>query len=151
VDDHPVFRRGLREILQESFKFRIAGEASNGEEAMRMVVELKPQIAIVDIDMPRCNGLEMMRALKKINFPVNIIFLTMYKEEDIFNAAMDLGVKGYVLKENAARDILLAVETVLQGETFVSPSISEMGRRRADRVQQLLLSKPQIDELTQTE
>src|SRR5215831_18030919 len=118
VDDHLVFRRGLREILQENSRFRVVGEASNGEEGMRLVVELKPQIAIVDIDMPRCNGLEMMRALKKMNFGMATIFLTMYQEEDMFNAAMDLGVKAYVLKENAAKDILTAVETVLQGDTF---------------------------------
>jgi DNA-binding NarL/FixJ family response regulator len=151
VDDHPVFRRGLREIIEENSRFRIVGEASDGEAAMQMVVELKPAIAVVDIDMPRLNGLEMARALQKISVPLTVVFLTMYNEEDMFNAAMDLGVRGYVLKETATDDILAALEMVAQGETFVSPSLSDMGRRRSNRVQELLLSRPQIDDLTPAE
>ena len=151
VDDHPVFRRGLRGVIEENPCFHVVGEASDGEAAMRMIEELKPGIAVVDIDMPRLNGLEMVRALRKTELPVVTIFLTMYKEEDMFNAAMDLGVKAYVLKENATDDILTALEKVAQGETFVSSSMSTMEQRRTDRVQELLLSKPQIDDLTSAE
>jgi DNA-binding NarL/FixJ family response regulator len=151
VDDHPVFRRGLREIIAENPSFRVVGEACDGEDAMKMIVDLKPDIAVVDIDMPRLNGLEMVRALRKIDIPIATIFLTMYKEEDMFNAAMDMGVKAYVLKENATEDILAALEKVAHGETFVSSSMSRMGQRRTDRVQELLLSKPQIDDLTSAE
>jgi DNA-binding NarL/FixJ family response regulator len=151
VDDHPVFRRGLRGVIEENPSFQVVGEASDGEAAMRMIEELKPGIAVVDIDMPRLNGLEMVRALRKAELPVTTIFLTMYKEEDMFNAAMDLGVKAYVLKENATDDILAALEKVAQGETFVSSSMSTMEQRRTDRVQELLLSKPQIDDLTSAE
>jgi DNA-binding NarL/FixJ family response regulator len=151
VDDHPVFRRGLREIIAENPNFSVVGEASDGEAAMRMIVDLKPDIAVVDIDMPRLNGLEMVRALRKIDIPVATVFLTMYKEEDMFNAAMDIGVKAYVLKENATDDILTALEKVAHGETFVSSSMSAIGQRRSDRVQELLLSKPQIDDLTTAE
>jgi DNA-binding NarL/FixJ family response regulator len=151
VDDHPVFRRGLREIIAENPSFRVVGEASDGEAAMKMIVDLKPDIAVVDIDMPRLNGLEMVRALRKIDIPIATIFLTMYKEEDMFNAAMDMGVKAYVLKENATDDILAALEKVAHGETFVSSSMLRLGQRRSDRVQELLLSKPQIDDLTSAE
>lgn len=151
VDDHPLFRRGLREVVEESARFQIVAEASDGEEALRQVVEAKPRIAVIDIDMPRLNGLEMVRALRKMELPVVAIFLTMYKEEDMFNAAMDLGVKAYVLKENAADDILAALDSVARGEIFVSPPMLEMNKRRSSRVQQLLLSKPQIDDLTPAE
>ena len=151
VDDHPVFRRGLREAIEENSRFRIVGEASDGEAAMRLVIELKPAIAVVDIDMPRLNGLEMVRALQKLSIPLTVVFLTMYNEEDMFNAAMDLGVRGYVLKETATDDILAALEMVAQGETFVSPSLADMGVRRSNRVQELLLSRPQIDDLTLAE
>jgi DNA-binding NarL/FixJ family response regulator len=151
VDDHPVFRRGLKEIIEENPGFRIVGEASDGEEALRLAADLRPAIAVVDIDMPRLNGLETVRALQKLKLPVSVIFLTMYKEEDMFNAAMDLGVKAYILKENAADDILEALERVSRGETFISQSMSEIGQRRADRVQALLLSKPQIEDLTAAE
>jgi len=151
VDDHPVFRRGLREVIEENSRFQIVAEASDGEEALRLVLVTKPKIAVIDVDMPRLNGLEMVRALRRLELPVVTIFLTMYNEEDIFNAAMDLGVKAYVLKENAADDILTALDTVVRGEVFVSPSVLEMKARRSDRVQQLLLSKPQIDDLTPAE
>jgi DNA-binding NarL/FixJ family response regulator len=151
VDDHPVFRRGLREVIEENPRFRVVGEAADGEAAMRMIADLKPSIAVVDIDMPRLNGLEMARALQRLNTPVTTIFLTMYDEEDIFNAAMDVGVKAYVVKESAADDILTALEKVDQGETFISPSISDIGKRRSSRVQELLLSKPQLEDLTSAE
>src|SRR5688500_10344455 len=98
VDDHPVFRLGLHELIGGSSRFKIVGEASDGEAALRLISELKPNIAIVDIDMPRLNGLEMARALRKVDTSVETIFLTMYNAEDMFNAAMDLGVKAYVLK-----------------------------------------------------
>ena len=151
VDDHPVFRRGLREIIEEDPGYRIVGEAADGEAGVRLASELRPGIAIVDIDMPRLNGLQMVRALQKMKLPVTFVFLTMYKEEDMFNAAMDLGARAYVLKENAADDILNALETVARGETFFSQSVSDMGRRRSSRVQELLLNKPQIDNLTPAE
>lgn len=151
VDDHPVFRRGLREVIEENSRYQIVGEASDGEAALRLIQELKPGIAVLDIDMPRLNGLELVRVLRRMEVPVAIVFLTMYNEEDMFNAALDLGVKAYVLKENATEDILTALEKVAQDETFVSPSMLEARRRRSDRVQQLLVSKPQIDELTSAE
>jgi DNA-binding NarL/FixJ family response regulator len=152
VDDHPVFRRGLRQIIEErSLDFEIVGEASDGETGLRLATEFTPDIAIVDIDMPRQSGLDMARALQKMNSPVKVVFLTMYKEEDMFNAAMDLGVKAYVLKENAVDDIVTALQHVSRGETFASESLSEIGQRRSDRVQALLSSKPQLENLTGAE
>ena len=151
VDDHPLLRRGVRDAMAENPRFQIIGEASDGQEAMRLVTSLKPQIAIVDIDMPRLNGLEMLRALRQLPFPVKTIILTMFKEEDMFNAALDLGALAYVVKENAANDVLAALEKVTRGETFFSSVLWEAGQRRGDRVQQLLLSKPQIETLTPSE
>jgi DNA-binding NarL/FixJ family response regulator len=151
ANDHPVFRRGLCEVIVENPRFKVVGEASDGEAAMRLIQQLKPGIAVIDIDMPRLNGLEMVRAFRKKELPVTPVFLTMYQEEDMFNAAMDLGVKAYVLKKNAARDILAALEKVANGETFVSPSMSGMGQRRRERVKKLILIKPQVEELTAAE
>jgi DNA-binding NarL/FixJ family response regulator len=151
VDDHPLLRHGLRDFIGRNSRFRIVGEASNGEEALSQMACAKPQIAILDIDMPRLNGLETMRAIRQLPFPVKVIVLTMYKEEDMFNAAMDLGAKGYVLKENTANDIVAALEKVDRGESFISPVMQSVGQRRSDRVRQLLLSKPQIEGLTPAE
>ena len=151
VDDHPVFRRGLKEIIEENSKFQVIGETSNGETALQLAKEIKPDIAIVDIDMPRLNGLETVRAFFKNKLPINVIFLTMYKEEDMFNAALDLGVKAYIVKDNAADEILAALERVAKDESFISQSMSGIGQRRNDRVKELLLSKPQIEDLTVAE
>jgi DNA-binding NarL/FixJ family response regulator len=151
VDDHPVFRRGLREIIGESSGFQIVGETSDGVTALHLAKELKPDIAVVDIDMPQMNGLETVRAFQKNELCVNVIFLTMYKEEDMFNAAMDLGIKAYIVKDNAADEILTALEKVAINEPFISQSMSKMGQRRNDRVKELLLSKPQIEDLTTAE
>jgi DNA-binding NarL/FixJ family response regulator len=151
VDDHPLLRYGLRDVIAHNSRFKIVGEASDGEEALRQMACLKPQIAVLDIDMPRMNGLETIRAVRQLPFPVKVIILTMYNEEDMFNAAMDSGAKAYVLKENAANDILIALEKVDRGESFVSALMLKAGQRRSDRVRELLLSKPQIESLTPAE
>jgi DNA-binding NarL/FixJ family response regulator len=151
VDDHPLLRHGLRDVIGSSSRFKIVGEASDGEEALRQLTLLKPQIIILDIDMPRLNGLETIRAIRQLPLPVKVIILTMYKEEDMFNAAMDLGAKAYVLKENAANDIVAALEKVDLGESFVSALMLEAGHGRSDRVRDLLLNKPQIESLTPAE
>ena len=151
VDDHPLLRHGLRDFIGRNSRFEIVGEASDGQEALQQLALLKPQIAILDIDMPRLNGLETIRAIRELPFPVKVIILTMYKEEDMFNAAMDSGAKAYVLKENAANDIVAALERVDSGGTFLSALMLEVGQRRSDRVRELLLSKPQIEALTPAE
>ena len=151
ADDHPLLRRGLRDVIGENSRFKIIGEASDGQEALRLLASLKPQIAIVDIDMPRCNGLETLREIRQLSFPVKVVILTMYKEEDMFNTAMDLGAKAYVLKENAANEIVSALEKVDADEAFVSTLMLEAGQRRSERVRELLLSKPQIESLTPAE
>ena len=151
VDDHQLLRIGVRDAIGANSRFKIVGEAADGEKALELLGSLKPDVVITDIDMPRLNGLETIRAIRKLQYEVKIIILTMYNEEDMFNAAMDLGVKAYVLKENAATDIVAALEKVDRGETFLTASMLEVGKRRSDRVRELLLSKPQIEALTPAE
>jgi DNA-binding NarL/FixJ family response regulator len=151
VDDHPVFRRGLREIIEERPMFQIIGEAADGKSALELLPQLKPDVIVLDIDMPRINGLEVARLLQRERSSTKVVFLTMYRDEDLYNAATDAGVKAYVLKENAGEEIICALETVARGESFVSPSLSHATQRRKERVQTLLLNKPQIDELTAAE
>jgi DNA-binding NarL/FixJ family response regulator len=99
ADDHPMFRKGLLQAVGSDNTIEIIGEAGDGLEALRLVDELKPDVAILDIEMPGLNGLQVAEEIIKRQLPVDIVFLTMYKEEDMFNEAMDLGVKGYVLKD----------------------------------------------------
>ena len=151
ADDHPLLRRGLRDVLAGNSRFKIVGEAPDGQEALRLLTSLRPQITIVDIDMPRLSGLETLREIRKLPFPVKVVILTMYREEDMFNTAMDLGAKAYVLKENAANEIVSALEKVDGGETFLSTLMLEAGQHRSERVRNLLLNKPQIEALTAAE
>jgi len=151
VDDHPVFRRGLRGIIEEHPCFRVVGEAGDGQEGLRLALERRPDIAVVDIDLPRQSGLDLARALRRMNSPVKVVFLTMYKDEEIFNAAMDLGAWAYVLKDNAADAIVGALQKVSQGEIFLCHSTAEIGKRRSEAVRALLLSKPQLESLTAAE
>ncbi len=116
-----------------------------------MTAELKPDIVVMDVDMPRLNGLQMARELRREQDDARIVFLTMYNDEDLFNAALDTGVKGYVLKENAGDDIISALLKVARGETFYSSGLAVIGQRREDRVQSLLLSKPNLEKLTAAE
>ena len=151
VDDHPVFRRGLREIIGENKTFVIVGEAADGAIGLRMATELQPDIIILHVDMPHLNGLQMARALRKEQNSAQVVFLTMYSDEDLFNAALDIGVKGYVLKENAGDEVVSALLKVAAGDAYFSPALATIGLRREDRVKSLLLSKPSLDSLSAAE
>lgn len=151
VDDHPLLRHGLKDVIERNPRFRIVGEAADGSQAIPLIICLKPQIVVLDIDMPGLNGLETLRAVRDLSFEVKVLVLTMYKEEDMFNMAMDLGARAYVLKENAANEIVMALEKVACNEAFLSTLMLEAGQRRSDRVKDLLLSKPQIEALTPAE
>lgn len=125
ADDHPIFRRGLVELISVIPQFSICGEAEDGNAAMELIQKQNPKIAILDINMPGMNGFDIAKKVKAQKLPVNIIFLTMYNEEELFNKAMDLGVKGYILKECAAKDILDCVQSVAEGKHYISPVISD--------------------------
>lgn len=151
ADDHPIFRKGLAEVIAENGRFAIVGEAADGVTAQDLIQKLRPQIAVLDVDMPKLNGLALAEKLRVLVPGVTLIILTSYKEEAIFNRALDLGVKGYVLKENAVTDILRALETVAVGESFLSPSISSLLVNRLRRTESLRGQKPTIDRLTPME
>lgn len=149
ADDHPIFREGLRQIIEKDSRIKIIGEADNGQKALELIEEKKPDIALLDIDMPKLTGLEV---LKKVSgTPVKIIFLTMYSEEDIFDEAMGLGIKGYVLKDSAVNDILECIFSVSEGNYFISPSMSNLLLRRRKKMTDLRKSNPMLDNLTPTE
>jgi DNA-binding NarL/FixJ family response regulator len=151
VDDHPVFRKGLKDIIEPVPQFRIVGEAENGEVALRLIDELRPDIAIVDIEMPTRNGFDLVKEVHARQIPVDIVFLTMYKEEDIFNAAMDLGIKGYVLKECAVHDILECIRVVTSGKYYISPLLSTHLIHRNDRQKEFQNKHAALTLLTATE
>ncbi len=131
ADDHPIMRQGLKQIIEIEPNLKVVGEAANGSEALVMIEELMPDAAILDVDMPHQDGFQVARALLAKNNPAAIIFLTIHSEEQMFHAALDLGAKGYVLKDSAIDDIVTAINEVVAGRAFTSlPMTSYFTRRQ---------------------
>jgi len=120
ADDHPIMRQGLKQIIEIEPNLKVVGEAANGREALAMIEELMPDAAILDVDMPHQDGFQVARALAAKKNPAAIIFLTIHSEEQMFHAALDLGAKGYVLKDSAIDDIVTAITEAVAGRAFTS-------------------------------
>lgn len=150
ADDHPIVRQGLQQIIELDKNLSIIAEAGDGKTALDLIEKHLPDVAIIDIDMPEMDGFVVVRELQKKRITLEIIFLTMHHEEEIFHAAMDLDVKGYVLKDSAVSDIVTAIKSVAKGRPFLSPSLSMLllnRRRRANKLEE----KPGLHLLTPTE
>ena len=143
--------RDCCEVISTDPGVRVAGEAGDGERALALIRQFTPVTAILDIDMPKMNGLEVARELRKENSETEIIFLTMYKEEGLFNEAMDAGARAYVLKDSAVNEILQAIHTVVAGKYYLSPSVSDHLITRSARVAKLLRHSPSLEDLTAAE
>ncbi len=151
ADDHPIFRRGLRDIIAGDATIRLVGEASDGEQAWRLLQELQPTVAVVDIHMPKQSGIHLARRLVEQRLAVELIILTMDTEEGLLNEALNLGVKGYLLKESASTDLLEAIHRVAEGRRYISPLLSgALVQRNAER-EALLKEKTGLAKLTPAE
>jgi len=124
ADDHPIFRRGLRAVIEADPRLRVVAEAEDGAAALAEVKRLRPQVAVLDMDMPHLDGMAVAREIRQQRLPVEVAFLTMHKDETTFNAALDLGVKGYVVKDGAANEIIGCIKAVAAGQSFISPVLS---------------------------
>jgi len=151
ADDHPIFREGLCKVIERDHGGRVVAEAGDGRAALRLIRERKPDIAVLDVVMPELNGLNVARQVQRERLAVAVVFLTMFKEEDMFNEAMDAGAKGYVLKENAVSDIIACLRSVVSGQYFISPAISDLLVRRTERVRGLAGQTPGLSSLTPSE
>jgi DNA-binding NarL/FixJ family response regulator len=114
VDDHPIVRQGLKTILEGHSDWEIVGEASDGVEAVEKAVRLNPDVIVLDVTMPAMNGLEACRVLRRQLPTLEILFVTQHDSPQMMREALDAGARGYVVKSNAARDLLEAVEAVSQ-------------------------------------
>jgi DNA-binding NarL/FixJ family response regulator len=151
VDDHPIFRRGLCGILAGDPALRLVGEAADGEEAWRLIRELQPAVAVLDIHMPKPNGLQLARLVSTQYPRVGLIILTMDAEEALLNEALSLGIRGYLLKESAVADLLQAVHHVAAGDCYISPALSGALVRRSTRREALQEQKTGLRALTPSE
>lgn len=130
ADDHPVFRKGLYDIISEYSNHKIIGEAEDGKKAVEMVSNLQPDIIILDINMPSLSGFEVVKEILKLKLKTRVIFLTMHKEEEILHKALDYNAKGYILKECAVDDIIECINYVAEDKIYVSPAISGLLLKR---------------------
>jgi DNA-binding NarL/FixJ family response regulator len=133
ADDHPIFRNGLRQVLDAAPGLQVVAEASDGVEAMEQLQKTKPHVAILDVNMPNKNGFALVREINEQQLPVKLVFLTMYREERVLNAAIDLGVKGYLLKDSAVTEVINCIKTVAAGEYFISQALSTYFENRTHR------------------
>lgn len=124
ADDHPIFRRGLRMVLESDPLIRVLAEAENGVTALAEIKRLLPKVALLDMDMPEMDGLTVAREIRDQGLPVAVAFLTMHKDEATFNTALNVGAKGYVVKDSAVSEIIGCVKAVAAGQRFISPVLS---------------------------
>ena len=126
ADDHHVVRSGLRMLLDRTEGFIVVAEAADGEEAVRLAKDMKPDVAILDISMPVMNGVDATRAIKSAQPSVRVLILTIHESEDHVRLAMSAGADGYVLKNTDREELRTAVQTVYEGDQFFSPTIAAM-------------------------
>jgi DNA-binding NarL/FixJ family response regulator len=138
ADDHTLMRHGLRKIIEEQPDWEVVAETGDGREAVRLAVELKPDVAVLDIAMPLLNGIEATRQIARRAPPVRILILSMYSDESYIVQALRAGAHGYLLKDSADVDLIRAVTAVRQGKSFFSPVVAKVMlddyvRRLADK------------------
>ena len=124
ADDHPMFRQGLKALLERE-GFEVVAEAADGHEAVRQARQLTPAVAVLDIGMPLLNGIDAARQILKQTPSTQVVVLTMYEEEAYVLEALRAGIRGYVLKAQAAADLVAAIREVLRGAVYLSPGISK--------------------------
>ncbi|HXY25580.1 MAG TPA: response regulator transcription factor [Candidatus Acidoferrum sp.] len=129
ADDHHVVRAGLRALLESKSGWQVCAEASNGREAVEKAVRLKPHVAVIDIAMPLLNGVEATRQIRKLSPNTEVLILTMHDSETLVQEVMEAGASGYVLKDDADRDLISAVESLQQHQPYLSSRASEAASR----------------------
>jgi two-component system response regulator NreC len=125
AEDHTILREGLRALISSNPNFEVVGEAEDGKEAIRCVEKLKPDLILSDLSMPRMNGMEAIREIKKRSPATKVIVLTVHRTEEYILATLKAGAEGYILKDSTHSELMLALKNVLNGKHYISPGISE--------------------------
>jgi two-component system response regulator NreC len=124
ADDHTLVRQGLRRILEEHRDWIVVAEAADGRQAVQQTIEYQPDVAVLDITMPRLNGIDAVRQIARKAPSVRILVLSMHADEAHITQAVQAGACGYLLKDSADVDVVTAVESVVQGKAFFSPAVA---------------------------
>ena len=132
ADDHEVVRQGIRMILEARPDWEICGEAENGQEAIRLAAELRPDVIIMDITMPVMSGLEAAKELSELRLPSRILIFTMHESKTLDASVRKAGAHGYVVKSRASRDLIEALERLLSGGTFFDDASSSVEKEKRE-------------------
>ena len=125
ADDHEIVRFGLRNLLESQFGWSVVGEAADGKEAVEKILLLEPDIALLDISMPSLNGLDAAREILGQGCRTTILILSVHDTQDVIQQVLDSGARGFVLKSDAMRDLIAAVDAVRSNKTFFTPKIAQ--------------------------
>lgn len=150
ADDHPIFRDGLKGIIEKAPGLKIVAEAGSGIEALEMIKIHLPDVAVLDLDMPGLDGIEVVTELRKLLPDVKLVILTMHKDEANFSRAFEAGVSGYMVKDEAAPEIVKCLKAIAAGNEYYSPLVSAHLVKRF-RKNSVLSAQPEITCLTASE
>ncbi|AJA46415.1 two component transcriptional regulator, LuxR family [Clostridium pasteurianum DSM 525 = ATCC 6013] len=125
VDDHLVVREGLKLIFETEDNYEVAGEAENGEKALMLVEDLKPDVILMDLSMPKMSGLEAIKILNERNNTIPVIILTTYNEDNLIKQGLSLGAKGYLLKDSTREELIRTVEAAFRGEILLQSEVTK--------------------------
>ena len=151
VEDHAIIRDGLRSLLNQHKDMEVVGEAEDGLNAIRCIKNKEPDLVILDINMPKMDGLSVVHEIKSILPQIKIIILTMFKDEEYVIEAFKAGVEGYCLKSSTFDELKMAINSVISGKQFISPDISEKVMEGFIESQKKIKKKSAWDSLTQRE
>lgn len=150
ADDHPIFRGGLKSVIEKERGLRVVAEAGSGAAALELIKAHQPDVAVLDLDMPEMDGFAVARELQTLGLPVSVVILTMHKDEMHFNRAIDLDVRGFIIKDGAAAEVVGCIKSVAAGKEYFSPVLSSFLLSRARRVSSFA-GQAGISDLTPTE
>ncbi len=151
ADDHPIFRDGLVRTIERTPGYVIVAQVGNGADALKSITELHPDLALLDVSMPEMDGLEVARRVHKLAILTEIVILTMYSDERYFHTALDLGVRGYIVKDSVASELLACIEAVNAGRYYTSPVFSSLLVERNDGRVTSAGALPPFNQLTPAE
>ncbi|NNC83907.1 MAG: response regulator transcription factor [Flavobacteriales bacterium] len=141
ADDHPILRKGISDLLIETEGLEWVGSADNGKDAMEHIRSIRPDIALLDIEMPHFTGLEVAKTLLEEGLETRFVLLTLFKDGDFLNKALAMGVKGYLIKESSEKEIIDCIHTVAEGRSYVNSSLThhliQQGSKKDDLSQKL--------------
>lgn len=154
ADDHVLVREGIKHLLEYDGSIEVIEEANNGMECIDKLASISPDILLLDINMPDMSGIEVLEELKKLEYPVKILMLTVHNEIEYLIRAVDIGADGYILKDSGTAELKQAITTILNGESYIQPSLlpalnSRLINRDVDKEKLESLTKRELEILTQ--